>query len=194
MPNVLAPFGLEPYQMIGGQPYNGQVRTFPHTVNNATAIFQGNCVNLASGQVISIGATPTTTANANTPVGVFVGCSYNEPNTNTRVWRNQLPANAINLGITGIELYVADDPDMLFKIQASGVVTNAAIGLNCTLDNFGGSTVTGRSSVRLAAGGIAAGNTLAVRIVDVLDPATLFPHVIVKWNQGVHAYQNPTGQ
>jgi hypothetical protein len=95
-----------------------------------------------------------------------------------------------------------DNPDALFKIAivSSGTtistVGRTAIGNNGTLVQNAGSTATGVSRVALSST-TATTNTLPVRIIDVVpDTATgtdAFTEVIVKWNWGMHQYQNATG-
>lgn len=193
------PYGLKPVQLIGGQQFSGgTIREIAMTVNSATGIFTGDLVNITGGAPTAIGATPTTTANGNTPVGVCVGVSYNNPTTKQLEFAQFLPAGAITAGYTNVKIRVVDDPDALFQIQAAGAVTAASIGTNAPLANFGaGSTITGNSKVQL---GTPAGTaTLAVRIVGLVDApgstaGDAFTDCIVKFNQGVHAYQNPAGQ
>lgn len=188
MPNTAAPYGLLPVGELSGQPFNGATRRLSMTTTSTVGIFQGDLVSSALGEPIAAVASPTTSIGVNTPVGVMAGCSYVD-STGKPTWSNFLPASAIANGATDVELYIWDDPAMLFKVQGSGAVTKAAIGLNAPLGNFGaGSTVTGRSAINLTYGSIATTATLAVRIVDVLDPATSYPDVIVKFNPAVHAY------
>jgi hypothetical protein len=58
------------------------------------------------------------------------------------------------------------------------------------LGNFGGSTTTGRSTIHLLAPARTA--TLAMRVVDFVDPGSAFTDVIVKFNTGVHMYDSTT--
>jgi len=195
MPATAAPYGLEPVQVTGSGYFNGATRQIPMTANTATGIFLGDMVNIQAGAPIAVAATPTTTANGYTPVGVFAGCEYTDPNTKTKQYSNYLPANAITNGYTDVYIYVWDDPKMLFKIQSSGNTTRANVGFNAQLANFGaGSTATGKSKVHLLHSSIALTATFAVRIVDVIDPGTGYTDCIVKFVPGVHAYENATGQ
>lgn len=199
MAATAAPFGLRPVKKLGGGYNTNALREIKMATNSATAIFTGDLVSVVLGQPAAATATPTTTASANTPTGVCVGVRYTDPVLKQELHAQYLPANAVNLGYTNIYVKIVDDPDMLFMVQADGAVTLANIGRNAPLGNFGGSTTTGNSSVRLVSASIAVTATLAVRIVDILTdgqnaPGDAYTNVIVKFNHGVHAHQNATGQ
>lgn len=196
-----SPYGLLPLQMLGGGEYTGGViREIAMTVNQTNGIFTGDLVNITSGQPTSVTATPTTTAGSATPVGVCVGVRYVDPVLKWQQHAQYLPAGAITAGYTQVWIKVIDDPHALFIVQADGAVARTNIGKNAPLGNFSAqSTTTGNSKVQLVSASIAGTATLAVRIIDFLENAQstagdAFTDVIVRFNQGVHAYQNSTGQ
>jgi len=202
MASFSSPYGLRPTGKMTGRD-GGAIASLPLTVNNATAIFYGDPIHLASGVITPCTASPTTSQNANTPVGVFVGCRYTDP-VRGLVCSQYLPANAVNSGFTNIIIEYCDDPNQRFVVQADGPVGLNKIGQNAALTNFGnGSTATGNSKVQLQSSSIATTATLAVKIVDLVNstsdspagsvPGDAFTDVIVVWNQGVHAYENQTG-
>lgn len=202
MAAVSSPYGLKPLQTLTPSYQTGGFREIVMTTNSADGIYYGDLVNITGGQPRRITATPTTTLGAATPVGVFVGCSYIDPVL--RQWQNAnfLPPNAITNGYTQVIVRVIDDPDALFVVQAAGPITRASLGLNCALANLSGGTsfnaTTGNSRVQMGTTP-AITATLAVRIVDFVESTTstagdAFTDVIVKFNQGVHAYQQATGQ
>jgi hypothetical protein len=198
MAATAAPYGLRHVKMLGGRYNTNSLREIKMTTNSATAIYTGDLVSVVLGQPAAATATPTTTASANTPTGVCVGVRYTDPVNKQELHSQYLPANAINLGYTNIFVKMVDDPDALFMVQADGSVGLSAIGRNAALNNFGGSTTTGVSTVRVSAT-VATTATLAVRIVDLVTngqsaPGDAFTDVIVKFNHGVHAHQNATGQ
>ena len=97
-----------------------------------------------------------------------------------------------------------DDPDALFKVAVVsatttiGYVNRTSVGNNAVLVQNSGSTVTGNSKVAID-NTTATTSTWPVRIIDVV-PETAFAgnpgsytEVIVKWNAGMHQYNNPTG-
>lgn len=219
MASIATPYGLQPVNMIGGQPFNGGgIREFKMAANNSAAIFHGDLVVLSSaGQPSAASATPTaikipsTSADATAGiVGVCVGARYIDSNGQLQ-FNNYVPANLVTGGASDVWVYVVDDPDTLFKVKGSDALGTfnsgtagsgwpGAIGKNAAL-GFGtaGSTSTGKSGVNLVVGtngaSLAATSTLAVRIVDFVRGTETddYPEFIVKFNVGVHSYQNSLG-
>lgn len=200
------PYGLKPVNLIGGQAFNGGViRQFVLSTNNSGAFYTGDVIQLSSaGNPQALSSTPTAGTTAGI-VGVCLGVSYVDPNLKYPVFGQYLPANAINGGYTNVAIHVCDDPDQLYQVQGSaafGTLTNGAngaVGKNAALGNFGGNATTGLSTVNVVVGAnggsLASTNTLAVRIVDVVDASAndAYPDLIVKFNQGVHSYLFATG-
>jgi hypothetical protein len=193
-PTIDKPYGLKPINLIGGQVYAGSTRLIAIASGEGTSIFFGDAVKLTSGYI-----TRDPADSAMTPVGVFVGCTYTDPNSNQKVFKQYFPAATV---ASDIQAYVVDDYDALFKVAvvSSGTtmsgVTQAAVGFNAALVDNTGSTFTGDSLVAISAT-TATTNTLPVRIVDVVSDTRnslgSYTEVIVKWNFGMHQYQNATG-
>lgn len=208
MASVASPYGLRPVNMLGGAPMVHGMREIKVSTNNSAAIFTGDIIVLsAAGNPSAATATPVAGTTAGI-VGVCVGVRYSLPAASggAVMFGQYLPANAITNGYTDCWVYVADDPNTVFKVQGSaafGTLTNGAhgaIGKNAALGNFSaGSTVTGNSAVNLTVGAngasLAATATLAVRIVGVM-PGTesdSFPELLVKFNGTAHSYNFATG-
>lgn len=193
-PTIDKPYGLKPINLIGGQVYAGSTRLMAIASGEGTSIFFGDAVKLSAGYV-----TRDPADSAMAPVGVFLGCTYTDPNSNQKVFKQYFPAGTV---AADIKAYVVDDYDALFKVAvvSSGTtmsgVTQAAVGYNAALVDNTGSTITGDSQVAISAT-TATTNTLPVRIVDVVpDTANSlgsYTEVIVKWNFGMHAYQRAEG-
>jgi hypothetical protein len=195
-PAVEAPYGLLPINLIGGQVFAGSTRQIPIALNSATAIFYGDVVKLNSDGTLD----KDTGTNAATPVGVFLGCTYVDP-TFGLTFRQYYPGTT---NINGITAYVLDDPDALFKVAVVssgttiGYVNRTSVGNNAVLVQNPGLTTTGNSRVAIDD----TTNTTSawpVRVIDVVpetakagNPGS-YTEVIVKWNQGMHQYLNPTG-
>lgn len=193
-------FGLQPIGSGVGTIPDADVWWFPLGADNTTAIFWGDPVNITSGVVTAIGATPTTTLGANTPFGVMVGCEYDAPDVRGRVLDSYLPASALTgklLTNVRVAIWFSRTP---FKVQADGAVAATAIGKNAPLGNFGaGSTTAKISRVKLLSGSIAATSTLAVKIIGIDQlignaAGDAFTIVNCVWNAGVHAFGQATGQ
>jgi hypothetical protein len=195
-PSVSAPYGLLPINLIGGQVFAGSTRLIPIATNSSTAIYYGDIVKLNSGGTLD----KDTGTNAATPVGVFLGCTYTDP-VYGKTFRQYYPGTT---NITDVQAYVLDDPDALFKVAvvSSGTtisyVNRTSVGNNAVLVQNSGSTITGNSQVAISATTNTT-STWPVRVIDTVpETATAgnpgsYTEVIVKWNQGMHQYLNPTG-
>ena len=194
-PSVSAPYGLIPINLIGGQVFAGATRQIPINSGSATAIYFGDVVKLGSDGTLS----KDTGTDAATPVGVFLGVSYTDA-TYGKTFRQYYPGSVI---ASDILAYVQDDPDALFKVAvvSSGTtisyVNRTAVGNNAVLVQNAGSTINGDSKVAVSAT-TATTSTWPVRIIDVVPETQTstpgsYTEVIVKWNQGMHQYLNPTG-
>ena len=195
-PTVDAPYGLKPINLIGGQVFAGATRQIPIASGYATNLLNSDVVKLASDGTLEKDA-GTTTA---TPVGVFLGCRYTDPNLGYELYSQYYPANTV---ASDIVAYVADDPDQLFKVAVvSGTTVIAGVGRtvvgnNVALVQNAGSTATGNSKVAVLSSSAATTNTLPIRVIDVVPDtktgADTYVELIVKWNWGMHQYQNATG-
>jgi hypothetical protein len=220
MASVSSPYGLRPVNLIGSQPANMSGTREFKVAADTTAIYTGGLVVLSSAGLPSIAAaTPTaikvvaTSADATAGiVGVCTGVRYRNPAAagGQPMWGQTLPINATTAGYTDIWIQVCEDPDMVFQIQGSAALGTfnsgtsgsgwpGAVGKNAALGNFGGSATTGLSTVNLIVGtngaSLAATTTLAMRIIDVVrgTESDTYPEFLVKFNVGVHSYQNPLG-
>lgn len=193
-PSVSGPYGLVPINLIGGQVFASATRLIPIATNSSTAIYFGDVVKLSSTGTLD----KDTGTNSATPVGVFLGCSYTDP-VYGKTFRQSYGGTT---NITDVVAYVQDDPDALFKVAvvSSGTtisyVTRANVGENAVLVQNAGNTITGDSKVAISATTNTT-STWPVRIIDVIpetqSSAGSYTEVVVKWNQGMHQYLNPTG-
>jgi hypothetical protein len=198
-PTVSAPYGMVPVNLLGGQVYAGQTRLIPIGQNETTAIFFGDVVTLSTNGT----ATKVTTTATATTIGVFLGCTYVDPNTSQPVFKQFYPG-AIN--VAGIEAYVQDDPDQLYKVAVVsgqnttiGFLTQAAVGKNTSLVQNTGSTTNGNSQ-NAVLNVTDTDSTLPIRVVDVVPETAIagfagsYTEVIVRFNFGISLYENATGR
>jgi hypothetical protein len=193
-PSIDGPYGLIPINLIGGQVFASATRQIPITSNSATSIFFGDVVKLNSSGTLD----KDVGTSAATPVGVFLGCSYTDP-TFGKTFRQFYAANTV---ASDIVAYVQDDPDALYKVAVVSTgtnvsyVTRANVGENAVLVQTAGSTTTGNSRVAISST-TGTTSTFPIRVIDVIpetqSSAGSFTEVVVKWNQGMHPYLNPTG-
>jgi hypothetical protein len=164
----------------------------------ATNIFYGDFVKRVIGGTIQ----KDTGTTANTPCGVFLGCTYTAAN-GTITQSQYYPASVAIVSGTKIYATVADDPDTLFQVAvcSSGVtmatVTTSAIATNMSILATAGSATTGNSSYSVLSTSPAVTSTFPVRVIDVVPETatstTTYAEVIVKINFGIHQYNNATG-
>jgi hypothetical protein len=197
-PTVSAPYGMVPVNLLGGQVYAGQTRQLPIGQNETTAIFYGDVVTLNSaGNITKVETTATATT-----IGVFLGCTYIDPNTSQPVYKQYYPG-AVN--VAGMEAYVQDDPDQLYKVAVAssgttiGFLTQAAVGKNVSLVQNPGSTTNGDSRNAVLST-TDTETTLPIRVVDVVPETAIagypgsYTEVIVRFNFGISLYENATGR
>jgi hypothetical protein len=197
-PEVSAPYGMVPVNLLGGQVYAGQTRDLPIGQDETTAIFYGDVVTLNSaGNITKVETTATATT-----IGVFLGCTYIDPNTSQPVYRQSYPGA---VDVAGISAYVQDDPDQLYKVAVVstgttiGFLTQAAVGKNVALVQNTGSTTNGNSK-NAVLNTTDTETTLPIRVVDVVPETAIagypgsYTEVIVRFNFGISLYENATGR
>lgn len=161
MANADTPAGATPVAHRNGAPYNGAFRVYSVAAGDGTALMIGDFVKLAgTGQTIGgrVLSDVVRAATGDVMVGVVVGV---KPDT-----QDSLRYRAAS---TLREVYVADDPDLIFEIQegSSGTALTANdISLNCDFVVAAGSTVTGLSGTQLNNATEATTNTLDLHLVQ----------------------------
>ena len=201
MATTATPYGFKPLNHIGGTPYAGAVRHISIASGFGTNIFNGSIVTLLTGGTIAV-VTTTGAASANVfpagVIGVFVGCTYTDPTSKNKTFSNHWPTGTV---ASDAMAYVVDDPNALFMVQGDGPLAQAKLGKNAHLaaaqTTSTGSTTTGNSDTALDAT-TAVTAAFAFRVVDFVEgPGSTvgdaFTDVIVKFNAGVHSYNNTTG-
>lgn len=194
MAKTATPYGLKAVNHVGGTPYAGSTRLLP--------IASGYASNLFNGQVVQIEAATGTVGLVTTfgdgVIGVFVGCTYTDPSTKQLTFNNMWPTGTV---AADAKAYVIDDPDVVFMAQADGAVTQADLGQNTDFaaaqSTSTGVLINGNSTSAVSST-TAVTATLPFRIVDFVDSPTstvgdAFTDVLVKFNAGIHSYNNPDG-
>lgn len=198
MATTAAPYGLKPVNLIGGQPFAGSTRQLKIASGYASSIFNGSVVSIVAAGTVEIVNEVGTNADpfvAGT-VGVFVGCTYTDPNTKQKLFSQYWPSGTV---ASDAMAYVVDDYDCVFQIQADDTLAQSALGINIPVVNpTAGSTVTGNSTMAADASEIDVTDTIAFKIIDFVNSTTsevgdTFTDVLVKFNPKSHAYSNGTG-
>jgi hypothetical protein len=194
-PTVSAPYGLDPVNRIDGLPYAGAFRQIPVAAGFATAIFNGDTVQIDSTGYLIL----STTTNSGNIVGVVMGGQYVNSSGQT-VQAQYLPAS-ISTSTNLAYAYVIDDPMALFRVAvvSSGTTMSSAgrtvVGSNLALVLNAGSTATGNSAYAVTLTGAGTTATIPVRVIDVVPEsataADTYTELLVKIN--THQYNNTTG-
>ena len=127
MPLSFAPFGMLPAQAMGT--HGNEVRAYA-APNGA------NCPDLAKGSPVGLSGGVVTSAGGGTGplLGAVIGVAFVDGTTKRPVVDQYLPADTSSAGfIDGDnrpQVYVADNPEALFVIQANASVSAGDVGLN----------------------------------------------------------------
>jgi len=155
MANVDAPRGLTPIRHRNGAAYSGSGNPYVALSTYGTALFVGDAVVRVAGgsntakistvggdfEIGTLGDVERATAGTTELItGVVVGFGPNPDNLSLQY----------RAASTERLIYVEDDPDVIFEIQADGAIPAASVGLNGNLIfTHAGSTTTGRSGMEL---------------------------------------------
>ena len=200
-PTVSKTYGFKPVNRIDGLPYAGAIRQIPIAPAYATAILNGDTVQInTSGYIVA-----ASTTDSGKIAGVLVGCSY--INSLSQPTFSQFYPAATSTSTNMAFAFVVDDPSAAFRVAATtagsttpAAYTRALVGSNVALVANVGSTTTGDSYYGIDGSSAATTNTLPVRVIDVVpDTATGSPAVaattyyefIVKFN--TNQYNNTEG-
>lgn len=193
MATTATPYGLKAVNHVGGTPYAGSTRLLPIASGYASNLFNGQVVQIATGGTVEL-----VTTFGEGVVGVFVGCTYTDPSTQQLTFNNMWPTGTV---AADAKAYIVDDPDVIYMAQADGSVTQADLGQNSAFaapqSSTTGVLINGNSTSAVEST-TAATDTLPFRIVDFVDSPTstvgdAFTDVLIKFNAGIHSYNNPTG-
>jgi hypothetical protein len=198
MSSIAAPFGLRPI----GRLDNGSLevfRQYPIASAYNTNIAAGDIVQLVDGGTATTIEKQSATGDDTTAidmVGIFMGCSYTDPNSGQIVFSQLWPANTV---ASDAMAFVVDDPSVLFAIQADGAPANPSdiYGKNCLLVQTAPNTTFKVSRVALDISELDTDPQNPIRVIDYLGGAqgdengTAFPILVCKFNY--HQHTSTTG-
>jgi len=131
-PQISAPYGLKPINLVGGQVFAGSTRSLPIQYGYASNIFYGDFVVLARGFITRAAVAATTAVNQVT--GIFLGVSYTNPQTKQKQFSQYWPAGTL---AGDAQAVVCDDPDTVFKaVVCSSGTTVASSALSMVGTNL----------------------------------------------------------
>ena len=120
MSTTSAPRGLKPIGLLGGMPFAG-------STDDGYLVRES-----AAGEV--------------NPIGVFLGCSYTDPNTGQPTHRQYYPGG---ISASDIKAVVSINPTTLYEVQADGQIAQAKLGQTIDLaQTASGNTTTGNSGLQ----------------------------------------------
>ena len=206
-PTIDAPYGLKPVGLIGGRPYTGATRQIPIASGYGTGIFHGDVVQYKNDGTLIITTLQNDTSAVAGVLGVFQGCTFTDPNTGQKTFRQDYPASTT---ASDIMAYVVDDPHVIFKAvnctgsTADGATTGLAplaktrattISCNAELVLNTGLTATGNSRQGIFINNVA--TILPITVIDVVeetkDSSGNFTEFLVKITAGYHRYDHTVG-
>ena len=139
MANQDAAFGLKAIGKVGQNRDNQGLSEYSIAAN-ATAIYQGDPVEMAATGTITVAAA------TDTLLGSLNGVFYTDASTSKPTWANHLNASNTATDIVG---FVSDDPYERFEIQSDGATAAADVGLNADIVYAAGSSPDYVSKVEL---------------------------------------------
>lgn len=166
MSSALNPFGLVPILHPSGEANIRQVDG---------AIASGYASQINQYQPVMLLATTGTiapcTASSDQITGAFLGCLFQVPGGRP-TFSNYWPASTTLASNTTAIAYYTDDPNIIYRIQATGALTATSVGHSLVLSNFTATNGLGFSAATLNSGTTAtAGGTGQVQVYGVdLDP------------------------
>ena len=200
-PTVDKTYGFKPVNRLDGLPYAGAIRQIPIAPAYATAILNGDTVQVDTNGYL-VAKTATATGDS---VGVLVGCQY--VNSQSQTVQGQYYPAGLSTSTAMAFGYVVDDPNAVFRVVATSgqttvptAFTRAIVGANVPISVTTGNTVTGDSFYGIDGTAAATTNTLPVRVIDVVPDtatgpagvaATTYYEFLVKFN--LHQYTDTTG-
>lgn len=186
------PMGAEPVDGLSAcGSFSGKVRHIKIASGYAADVFYGDFLKLVNTGTVEKD-TGTTTM---TPVGIFMGCFYTDPNTSQPTFNQMWPTGTV---ASDAMAYVLDDPDAVFRMQANGSLAQTTLGNNIAVVQTAGSTTIGRSKNSVNASSAATTNTLPLRILEFMngpdsEVGDAYTDVLLTYNWGMHQYRNATG-
>jgi|TARA_R100001510_G_C7637606_1_gene195511 hypothetical protein len=198
MSSTAAPFGLRPI----GRLDSGSLevfRQYPIASGYGTDIAMGDIAQLVDGGTATTIEKQSGTGDDSTAidmVGIFMGCSYTDPNSGQKVFSQLWPASTV---ASDAMAYIVDDPNVLFAIQADGAPTNTGdiYGKNCLLVQTAPNTSLKISRVALDISELDTDPQNPIRVIDYLggdqgdEKGTSFPILVCKFNN--HQHTSTTG-
>ena len=193
MSSVATPFGASTNGTIVGAAFTNKVTHYKIKNAYGTSIFYGDFVKWGDDNPNTTVQKDTGTTSL-TPIGVFLGCAYTDPNTKQFTPNQMFTAS---IAADDIVAYVCTDPFVIMQMQCDGAADQDDLGKNCAVVQTAGSTAIGRSKNSVDISTVATTATLPVKIIGFVDGpdsevGDAYTDVLVMFNAG-HQLLNTTG-
>ena len=175
MANTNVAFGLRPYGVLGSAANTTGTTEYRIAAGNTNKIYQGMpVIPTAAGVIDDLQAAAGGTVSI---CGVFNGCEYVSSTTGETIFSNTWPGSGADTNFP-VKAFLYDNPAQMFTIATSNVVAGlnteaevlTAVFANIALaTGNSGSDTTGISSATADLNTVATTNTLALRIMGILD-------------------------
>ena len=191
MSATAAPYGARAIgTMSASGSFTGKTRAYKIASGTATAIYYGDFVKM---ETTGYAAKDTGTSTL-TPIGIFVGCSYTDPNSGQPTHNNMWPASIV---ASDAIAYVVDDPFVLFQMQSDEALAITDWLSNVAVVQTAGSTSIGQSKNAVDGSSPHTTNTLPLKLIDFVEGpdsaiGDAYTDVICSFNVG-HQLINTTG-
>jgi hypothetical protein len=184
-------YGLRPVNH-GGYNYNTSgFEEFKIDDAYTTRISNGDMVTLIADEGVNrLGTAPTpgllagasTAVPANQALGIFVGCRYDDSNSQP-TWSHFFPASGVTSGTAYAQ--VVTDPNAVFKIMGTGAWTDTYVGIVIDPTMTAGSGIDGNSGLFIPDYSSDAAGCL--RIMGVIkngenEVTSTTPDLLVRWS------------
>ncbi len=193
MANANTAFGLWPERKVSGQPWSGAANIYNVPSTYGSNLFLGDPM-IPTGTSDANGIPNVTLATAggsNYTIGPFIGIvNGGEPIVSVT---RDLPI--YHTASTQQYILVADDPELMFRIQEDGTGVASNSSANANLASGSGSTVTGQSGWLLSTSSVNTTATLQLRLLRPLATPDNAIGLYCKWmvRINLHSLTNTTG-
>lgn len=179
--------GFRPVKTKSGSPYNGMANLYFIPSTDGTAVYIGDVVKLAgAADTDGSAATVTLAAAGDGVVGVVVGFLPNPDNLNI--------SGTYRAANTNRYVWVADDPNLVFEVEASnGTPTAADVGLNINHAVGSPSATMARSGAYIDFGTEATTSNLTFKILSFSARADNEVGASAKMLVSINLHQHATG-
>jgi len=163
------PYGAEPIgHMSSSGSFTGKTTSIPIATTYGTQISLGDFVSLVKATGTLQKETGTTTFGVDL-IGIFMGCSYTDPTSGQYTNSNFWPASNAATDAVG---HVMDDPQVVFRMQGDGAITQLMLQANFGINVTAGNTAHGKSKNAIDVSDAAITATLPLRCVGFVDGPT----------------------